>query len=174
MPPPSPSRPIPAHIEVHLPANILGPRSHAAENLAETLSAVQKVVSALPFVSDGPLPPTSHPPRVQRMLICGVADAQAARGDVETRVPFWRVAFTIHAYTCVAASAYRVRVPDGLLRFAAVLELPSASLEGLWETLEFPREVKAGLLGYIATGCFLSARGVDANVVTWNRYVLEL
>ena len=52
---------------------------------------------------------------------------------------------------------------------ASVLELPSLSLEGVWDTLIYEGEVKEKLLGYIYSTMLFSDASVDFNIVTWNR-----
>ncbi|ORY89054.1 P-loop containing nucleoside triphosphate hydrolase protein [Leucosporidium creatinivorum] len=55
---------------------------------------------------------------------------------------------------------------------ASVLQLPSRSLEGLWDTLVYEGDVKGKLLGYIYSTMLFSDAMVDFNIVTWNRVVL--
>ena len=51
-------------------------------------------------------------------------------------------------------------------------ELPSARLDGLWESLEYGGGVKRALLGLVGAGLGLGARGVDRQLVAWNGLVL--
>ncbi|GAA5893987.1 hypothetical protein JCM6882_007951 [Rhodosporidiobolus microsporus] len=55
---------------------------------------------------------------------------------------------------------------------ASVLELPSLSLEGVWDSLIYEGEVKEKLLSYIYSTMLFSDAAVDFNIVTWNRVVL--
>ncbi|PWO00180.1 AAA-domain-containing protein [Tilletiopsis washingtonensis] len=55
---------------------------------------------------------------------------------------------------------------------ASVLELPSESVEGVWESLIYGDDIKLRLLNYIATTLRFSDANVDLNVVAWNRLVL--
>ncbi|TNY17990.1 thyroid receptor-interacting protein 13 [Rhodotorula diobovata] len=55
---------------------------------------------------------------------------------------------------------------------ASVLELPSLSLEGVWDTLIYDGDVKGKLLNYIYSTMLFSDALVDFNIVTWNRVVL--
>ncbi|BGP42320.1 hypothetical protein JCM10449v2_006325 [Rhodotorula kratochvilovae] len=55
---------------------------------------------------------------------------------------------------------------------ASVLELPSLSLEGVWDTLIYDGDVKGKLLNYIYSTMLFSDAMVDFNIVTWNRVVL--
>lgn len=52
---------------------------------------------------------------------------------------------------------------------ASVLELPSTSLEGVWDSLIYEGDVKGKLLGYIYSTMLFSDAMVDFNIVTWNR-----
>eukprot|EP00095_Tigriopus_kingsejongensis_P007558 snap_masked-scaffold104_size368486-processed-gene-2.27 protein:Tk07558 transcript:snap_masked-scaffold104_size368486-processed-gene-2.27-mRNA-1 annotation:"thyroid receptor-interacting protein 13-like" len=49
--------------------------------------------------------------------------------------------------------------------------LPSLDLQGQWEALLFDTDIKTSLLEYVYTAMVLSDRGVDANLVSWNRVV---
>ncbi|KAJ9100921.1 hypothetical protein QFC20_005337 [Naganishia adeliensis] len=53
---------------------------------------------------------------------------------------------------------------------ASVRELPSREMDGLWDSLIYPDDVKPRLLNYIYTTLLFSDANVDFNIVTWNRY----
>ncbi|CEH14241.1 thyroid receptor-interacting protein 13 [Ceraceosorus bombacis] len=55
---------------------------------------------------------------------------------------------------------------------ASVLELPSRTLEGVWQSLIYGDDIKLRLLNYIATTLRFSDANVDLNIVAWNRVVL--
>ncbi|KIJ26990.1 hypothetical protein M422DRAFT_105855, partial [Sphaerobolus stellatus SS14] len=55
---------------------------------------------------------------------------------------------------------------------ASVCELPSRNIEGLWESLIYPDDVKSKLLNYIYATLVFSDADVDFNIVSWNRVVL--
>ncbi|KAI3620434.1 hypothetical protein CBS9595_002401 [Malassezia furfur] len=55
---------------------------------------------------------------------------------------------------------------------ATLTELPSRTLDGVWETLVYNDDVKARLLHYIYTTMQFAASGIDANIITCNRMVL--
>lgn len=52
---------------------------------------------------------------------------------------------------------------------ASVLELPSLSLEGIWDSLIYEDDVKEKLLNYVYSTMLFSDASVDFNIVTWNR-----
>ena len=51
------------------------------------------------------------------------------------------------------------------------LVLPAAELAGQWEVLHFDTAIKQRLLHYAASALLFAERGVDANLVAWNRRV---
>lgn len=55
---------------------------------------------------------------------------------------------------------------------AIVTELPSLSLEGLWDNLIFENNIKNNLLHFIHTIMLFSDKDVNFNIVTWNRLIL--
>lgn len=55
---------------------------------------------------------------------------------------------------------------------ASVSELPNRTLDGVWDTLIYPDNIKAKLLNYIYTTLLFSDAAVDFNLVSWNRVVL--
>ncbi|XP_048576546.1 uncharacterized protein LOC5501758 isoform X2 [Nematostella vectensis] len=50
--------------------------------------------------------------------------------------------------------------------------LPAAEFEGIWDSLVFDTDVKAQLINYATTTLLFSDRGVNANIITWNRVIL--
>lgn len=50
--------------------------------------------------------------------------------------------------------------------------LPSEDFHGIWESLMFDSDVKQQLLQYVSTTLLFSDRGVDSNIISWNKVVL--
>merc|ERR1712142_44915 len=50
--------------------------------------------------------------------------------------------------------------------------LPAREFHGMWENLIFDTDVKQQLLNYAQTTLLFSDKGVDTNVISWNRVVL--
>ncbi|CAN0249516.1 unnamed protein product, partial [Ectocarpus fasciculatus] len=50
--------------------------------------------------------------------------------------------------------------------------LPSASLEGVWESLVLEQGVKNHLLEYATSALLFTDKGVSKNVISWNKVVL--
>lgn len=61
---------------------------------------------------------------------------------------------------------------EGQMNAATVTELPSAGLEGVWESLIYADDVKRKLLRYIKSTLLFADAAVDANVIACNRVVL--
>ena len=52
------------------------------------------------------------------------------------------------------------------------LMLPSQSIYNVWETLIYDTDIKETLLSYASTGLLFADKGVNQNVITWNRIIL--
>lgn len=50
--------------------------------------------------------------------------------------------------------------------------LPSEDFHGIWDSLIFDSDVKAQLINYAMTTLLFSDRGVNSNVISWNRVIL--
>lgn len=50
--------------------------------------------------------------------------------------------------------------------------LPAQEFHGLWDTLIYDSDVKKQLLNFVQTTMMFSDRGVDSNIISWNRVVL--
>ncbi|WVO16749.1 hypothetical protein L204_104433 [Cryptococcus depauperatus] len=55
---------------------------------------------------------------------------------------------------------------------ASVRSLPSADLDGIWDTLVYSDDIKARLLDYIYSTILFSECDIDFNVIAWNRVIL--
>ncbi|OWZ64058.1 hypothetical protein AYX14_02772 [Cryptococcus neoformans] len=55
---------------------------------------------------------------------------------------------------------------------ASVRTLPSAELDGIWDTLVYSDDIKARLLNYIYSTILFSESDIDFNVIAWNRVIL--
>ncbi|GAA5842023.1 hypothetical protein JCM9279_002758 [Rhodotorula babjevae] len=95
-------------------------------------------------------------------------------------VPLDAVSLHLHVYqppsssriTEFSTSPHNDDDGDADVPAASVLELPSLSLEGVWDTLIYDGDVKGKLLNYIYSTMLFSDALVDFNIVTWNRVVL--
>ncbi|GAA5940440.1 hypothetical protein JCM1841_003051 [Sporobolomyces salmonicolor] len=95
-------------------------------------------------------------------------------------VPLSSVSLHLHIYqppssstlTEFSTSPHADEDGDTDVPAASVLELPSLSLEGVWDSLIYDGAVKEKLLGYIYSTMLFSDASVDFNIVTWNRVVL--
>ena len=112
---------------------------------------------------------------VERVWVRDVTWTRAANGETPRKVLFWQCDARCRAY------ALNEDEPgeeiDGADDIATYREwmLPSRDFEGAWESLVFDDEegdVKGELLRYAANALLFSERGVDAQLIAWNRVVL--
>ncbi|EMD40552.1 hypothetical protein CERSUDRAFT_44562 [Gelatoporia subvermispora B] len=93
-------------------------------------------------------------------------------------LPIEHASLQIHVYQPSEDDAFEELASGGgrgdseEVNAASVCELPSASWEGLWESLIYADDVKSKLLDYIYATVVFSDADVDFNVVSWNRVVL--
>ena len=52
------------------------------------------------------------------------------------------------------------------------LMLPSQSIYNVWETLIYDTDIKETLLSYALTGLLFADKGVNQNIISWNRIIL--
>jgi hypothetical protein len=50
--------------------------------------------------------------------------------------------------------------------------LPCREFSGIWESLEFDIDIKTQLMRYANTALLFSDRGVDSNIINWNKVIL--
>ena len=50
--------------------------------------------------------------------------------------------------------------------------LPSEAFHGVWESLVYDTDIKENLLSYASTSLLFADKGVDQNIIAWNRVVL--
>lgn len=77
----------------------------------------------------------------------------------------------VHVYEVNHDDAGLEEIEDGMAA-ASHWVLPSAQLEGLWESLVYETPVKAELLSYSSTALLFADKKVDPNVISWNKVVL--
>ena len=108
----------------------------------------------------------------------------------EAAVPLSRVSLRLHVYQPPSTSTLSEFTTSGPsssnldgsqdqndedesnVMAASVLELPSLSLEGIWDSLIYEGDIKGKLLSYIYSTILFSDAKVDFNIITWNRLVL--
>jgi len=124
--------------------------------------------------------PASSPARPCQSLTRSLRHLRAALAT--SAVPLDAVSLHLHVYqppsssrvTEFSTSPHNDDDGDADVPAASVLELPSLSLEGVWDTLIYDGDVKGKLLNYIYSTMLFSDALVDFNIVTWNRCVALL
>ncbi|GAQ79558.1 AAA-type ATPase [Klebsormidium nitens] len=158
---------VPIFVEV-----CLKPTSTAS--LDEVKRAVERMLNkrSLSYV-DGPIPytPGEDPfidAHVQSISICDTD----RRGDDQRVLLFWQVALQIHVYQLSEDGPAEELEGDEDIATFHEWQLPARDFHGLWESLIFDTGVKQRLLRYAASALLFSDRGVDPQLVSWNRVVL--
>ncbi|GAO47163.1 AAA-domain-containing protein [Saitoella complicata NRRL Y-17804] len=128
-----------------------------------------------------------HVEKIRVVEVTGLGEGDGEDGGTEI-VGLEGVELDIHVYqlnddTTTSSSTQSTSDPFGLsddnddgdedeCASATVVELPSRSLEGLWDSLVYEGDVKGKLLRFVSTLMLFSDCGVDFNVCSWNRLVL--
>ncbi|CAN0118354.1 unnamed protein product [Ectocarpus sp. 12 AP-2014] len=91
-------------------------------------------------------------------------------------VSFWQGDFRVHIYRLSHEEPEQEMI-DGAGEEEEIAAcdqwvLPSASLEGVWESLVLERGVKNHLLEYATSALLFTDKGVSKNVISWNKVVL--
>ncbi|KZV69128.1 P-loop containing nucleoside triphosphate hydrolase protein [Peniophora sp. CONT] len=159
----------PVHIEVRV-----------APNASVRLDTVRNAVHA--FITSSyetlSLPSTLEGFEDVPLLSSTILRIRACESPCPTSpLPIAQAALQVHVYQPTEADGFEEFSSGGgeegeEVMAAAVLELPSGLLDGLWDSLIFPDETKQKLLDYIYATVLFSDAGVDFNVVSWNRVVL--
>lgn len=186
VPPPTrpPRRPHAAHLEVCLRSAACPPSISAPPiiipithpDATHLIAQVERAVLASPFVTNTMLLLT---PALSSITLChqGVSYVISSirviicEDDPHLRLPFWRVRLLAHIfYPC--NPAYTPESSSAIHRFATVVPVPNARLEGLWESLHYEPGLKQRLLHYVSARRALSTAGVDAGLLSCNGVVL--
>ncbi|SGY62932.1 BQ5605_C007g04756 [Microbotryum silenes-dioicae] len=95
--------------------------------------------------------------------------------QVELEIHLYQPALSSRTSDCFISTAdddYENQANEDDGPAASVLELPSLSLEGIWDNLIYEEPVKENLLNYIHSSMEFSDHDVDFNIVSWNRVCL--
>ena len=100
-------------------------------------------------------------------------DGDEGKGRGTRRLLAWQCALTTRAYgLCEDGPGEEIGEGDEIATYAE-WSLPCVDFEGAWESLIFDDdEVKTRLLRYATAALLFGERGVDAQLISWNRVVL--
>ncbi|SCV71651.1 BQ2448_3239 [Microbotryum intermedium] len=93
--------------------------------------------------------------------------------EVELEIHIYQPTLSSRTSDCFISTAdddYENEASESDGPAASVLELPSLSLEGIWDNLIYEEPVKENLLNYINSSMEFSDHDVDFNIVSWNRF----
>jgi len=65
-----------------------------------------------------------------------------------------------------------IETESSSMNAAQILTLPCSEFEGVWENLYFDNDIKQKLLDYASKAMLFADRGVDHNVISWNKIIL--
>lgn len=135
-------------------------------------SEVLKIMRALhPVLKNGPVDVSSS----DLLMKCS---ATASVNDLPEGglLPFWQADLKVHIFR-LSAEGPEQEMIDGVSgdeEVSACLqwELPTARLQGLWESLVMDPTIKSSLLEYATTAMLFADHNVSQHIVSWNRVVL--
>ncbi|XP_065065358.1 pachytene checkpoint protein 2 homolog [Rhopilema esculentum] len=78
----------------------------------------------------------------------------------------------IHVYKLYDEGPAMEEVEDEDISAANHWVLPADELHGLWDSLVYDADIKFQLLNYAYTTLLFSDRGIDSNIISWNRVIL--
>ncbi|CAM9107631.1 unnamed protein product [Discosporangium mesarthrocarpum] len=162
------SQTIPVHVEVSLlPSCVVGD-----EAIREAVQLLLRELGTYVY-RDGPLDFSSSDLLSQCADTVTVVDTDDYTNSAG--VSFWQGDLHAHIYR-LCEDGPEVEMIDGTgeeeVPACDQWLLPSAKLQGLWESLVLERGIKNHLLEYATTAMLFTDKGVSKNVISWNRVVL--
>ena len=131
-------------------------------------SVVARVPAPPSPLPSPPLPRLAHPPSISRPSI------SRAGGDAEagSTLLAWMLDPVVHVYQLDEDGAGEEMDGEDEIATFREWQLPSRDFHGYWESLVLDPALKPRLTRYAGNALLFSQRGVDPNLVAWNRVVL--
>ncbi|ESQ54848.1 hypothetical protein EUTSA_v10025089mg [Eutrema salsugineum] len=105
---------------------------------------------------------------VQSICICDTEE-WVRNNDV---LLFWQVKPVVHAFQLTEEGPCEELGADGQPASFNEWILPAKEFDGLWESLIYESGLKQRLLRYAASALLFTQKGVNPNLVSWNRIIL--
>ncbi|XP_010521495.1 PREDICTED: pachytene checkpoint protein 2 homolog [Tarenaya hassleriana] len=105
---------------------------------------------------------------VQKICICDTEE-WVKNNDV---LLFWQVKPVVHVFQLIEEGPCEELSGDGQMASFNEWILPAKEFNGLWESLIYESGLKQRLLRYAASALLFTQKGVDPNLVSWNRIIL--
>ncbi|CAM9370228.1 unnamed protein product [Laminaria digitata] len=158
---------VPVHVEVCLLASCNANDALIREETLNLLSGGRYILR------DGPVSFASNSLLSESVKSVAVVDMD---DSLPSGVSFWQGDFRVHIYR-LSQEGPEQEMIDGAgeeeeINACDQWVLPSASLEGVWESLVLEQGVKNHLLEYASTALLFTGKGVSKNIISWNRVVL--
>ncbi|KAG2489739.1 hypothetical protein HYH03_011846 [Edaphochlamys debaryana] len=159
---------VPVSVEVCL-------RSDACASARTVADAVTRFLEGRTlWYRNGPLDlgEADSPLLLQQVLSVSIADADPGLHRLHSPLLFWQ--YTPHVYVYQLSDEGPVDDDEGEEGAPSYREqlLPATDLAGQWEALQFDSAIQQRLLSYATSALLFADRGVDGNLVAWNRVVL--
>uniref|UniRef100_A0A0D3A617 Pachytene checkpoint protein 2 homolog n=1 Tax=Brassica oleracea var. oleracea TaxID=109376 RepID=A0A0D3A617_BRAOL len=172
-PPPPPPAPTPLHETKFLVSVEVCLKPSSTARLEDVQRAVERMLEnrSMSYV-DGLVLIPPHDlflvENVQRICICDTEE-WVKNNDV---LLFWQVKPVVHAFQLTEEGPCEELGPDGQPSSFNEWILPAKEFDGLWESLIYESGLKQRLLRYAASALLFTQKGVNPNLVSWNRIVL--
>lgn len=157
---------IPVHVEVHLKANCMCPKSDVVKRIKDALP------SMCPIFANGPVRFENDPSfqdeifqLVDSIEICDLLDDQ--------KISFWQAEICLHAFS-LSEQGPEADMLEGEEELPACeqWELPNTLLIGLWDSIIINQFIKNRLLAFCSSSIQFADAHIDSNIISWNRIVL--
>ncbi|KAG2452939.1 hypothetical protein HYH02_002276 [Chlamydomonas schloesseri] len=159
---------VPVSVEVCLRENSVCSHRQVAEALARYLEGRTL------WYRNGPLDlcDSEDPLLLQQVAAAAICDADPRLHRLHSPLLFWQYTPRIYVYQLSdEGPADDDEGEEGVPSYRELL-LPALDLAGQWEALQFDSAIQQRLLSYATSALLFADRGVDGNLVSWNRVVL--
>ncbi|PNW87301.1 hypothetical protein CHLRE_02g117150v5 [Chlamydomonas reinhardtii] len=159
---------VPVSVEVCLRDDSLCSHRQVAEALARYLEGRTL------WYRNGPLDlaDAEDPVLQQQVAAAAICDADPQLHRLHSPLLFWQYTPRIFVYQLSdEGPAEDDEGEEGVPSYRELL-LPALDLAGQWEALQFDSSIQQRLLSYATSALLFADRGVDGNLVAWNRVVL--
>ncbi|CAN8274021.1 unnamed protein product [Cochlearia groenlandica] len=172
-PPPPPSPPCLRHENKFLVSVEVCLKPSSTARLEEVQRAVERMLEkrSMSYVDGLVLIPADELflfENVQRICICDTEE-WVKNNDV---LLFWQVKPVVHAFQLTEEGPCEELGADGQPASFNEWILPAKEFDGLWESLIYESGLKQRLLRYSASALLFTQKGVNPNLISWNRIIL--
>eukprot|EP00112_Aurelia_sp_Birch-Aquarium-sp1_P010510 Seg2240.6 transcript_id=Seg2240.6/GoldUCD/mRNA.D3Y31 product="Pachytene checkpoint protein 2" protein_id=Seg2240.6/GoldUCD/D3Y31 len=99
-------------------------------------------------------------------------DCMQTNSTANQVINFDKCELKIHVFKLYEEGPANEEIEDDDISAASHWVLPAEELHGLWDSLIYDSNVKFNLLNYAYTTLLFSDRGINSNIISWNRVIL--